>query len=314
MSIQDTEPSGADASLRRLLAAGIAVPGAAATAAPFLPELTAGGRGVQAVLLYGSALWASVRHDNSQPDFIVVTDRAGGWRGRRADRLLERVLPPTIYRVGSGSAWAKVCVVSAEQLKAQTSAQAKDLHLAGRLCKRVALVWRRDAEAQDRVLDAQQAALRTVGRLALDRFRDEVSLDDFMTVLLGLSYESEVRIVEPGKVAALFEVEREHYRAVGRALLETLGARAVDGGGQRFRVSPEAGPRVPAERLLRRSRRRALLRWPKYLATYDGWLDYLLLKLERTGSPVVLTDEQRRHPFLLAAPVLYRLIRAKRVQ
>ena len=36
------------------------------------------------------------------------------------------------------------------------------------------------------------------------------------SALLRLSYESEIRIVEPTKVAALFAAEREHYRAVAR--------------------------------------------------------------------------------------------------
>ncbi len=315
MSIQETAPA-AGASLRRLLAEALAMPDAAAIAAPFLTDLTARERGVRAVLLYGSALWRSVRGDNSQPDFIVVTDRVSGWRGRRADRLFEGVLPPTVYRLSADREVAKICVVTATQLRAQTSAEASDLHLAGRLCKRVALVWCRDGEAQAGIVDAQQSALQTVGRLALSRFRQDVGLDDFVKVLLGLSYESEIRIVEPHKITALFEAERDHYRAVGRALLETLGARPLDGAAERFQLPPDADLqawRSTAERLLRRSRRRALLRWPKYLATYDGWLDYLLLKLERSGSPVVLTANQRRHPFLLAAPVLYRLIRAKRV-
>jgi len=56
---------------------GLTVPGAAEISAPFLPAFTsssAGDRGVQAVLLYGSVLWKATRDKTSQPDFIVVVD------------------------------------------------------------------------------------------------------------------------------------------------------------------------------------------------------------------------------------------------
>ncbi len=176
------------------------------------------------------------------------------------------------------------------------------------------LVWSRDPEARQRIVDAQRAALKTMAGLTLGRFDGPIALDDFLLALLGLSYESEVRIVEPGKVAALLDVEREHYRAVGRALLGALGATPLDASADRFEPPPRAGA-APGElrRFLRRSRRRAYLRWPKYLVTYDGWLDYLLQKLARSGTPVSLTERQRRHPLIFALPILYQMMRTKRV-
>jgi len=223
-------------------------------------------------------------------------------------------LPPAVYRVRDGEAFAKACVVTSEQLRQQTSVAAKDLHLAGRLSKRVALVWARDQAARQQIVAAQASALRTMARLVLNRFPQHVEVDAFMVALLGLSYESEVRIREPGKIQALFEVEAAHYRALGRALLAGLGGEPVDAAATRFQVGAASGA-APGEtrRLLRRSRRRAYLRWPKYLATYDGWLDYLLAKLARSGSPVALTERQRRHPFIFALPVLYRMYRTRRV-
>ena len=307
--------AGAVAALTAVLDAGLAMPGAAQTAAPFLPALTEPARGVQAVLLYGSVLWAPIRGVTSHPDFIVVVDSARGWHRGLSDRLWGAVLPPSVYCLRMGEAQSKVSVVTAGELIAQTSAGASDLHLAGRLSKRVALVWWRDAQARQRIIDAQRAALETMARLALSRFQGSVELDSFLLALLGLSYESEVRIVEPGKVASLFEVERDHYRVVGRALLAALGAVPLDGGGGRFSLPPGVAA-APAEagRRLRRSRRRAYLRWPKYLATYDGWLDYLVQKLERSGGTVALSERQRRHPLIFALPVLYRMFRTRRVR
>jgi hypothetical protein len=213
-----------------------------------------------------------------------------------------------------GDALAKVSVVTARQLASQTAISASDLHLAGRLSKRVALVWWRDPQARQRVVDAKRAALKTVARLTLSRFDAAVTLDDFLLSLLGLSYESEVRIVEPGKLAALLGVERDHYRALGRALLGALGATPVDASESAFQLPPGvAAATGELQRCLRRSRRRAYMRWPKYLVTYDGWLEYLLQKLARSGHQVTLTDRQRRHPLIFALPILYQMMRNKRV-
>lgn len=190
--------------------------------------------------------------------------------------------------------------------------------MAGRLSKRIALVWSRDASARQRIVAAQRGALALMTRLALARFDGpDVELDPFVRTLLGLSYESEVRIVEPGKLAALFEVERDYYRSVGRALLGEIGATATDRAGDHFRLPMDATRWAarPAElrQWLRRSRRRAYLRWPKYLLTYDGWLEYLLRKLARSGHEVSLTERQRRHPLIFALPVLFQMIRTRRV-
>ena len=310
--------SGSGVDLTAVIEAGLSVPGADDTAAPFLPALTAPKRGVQAVVLYGSALWNALRGTSNHPDLFVVVDDLHNFQTGFVDRALGSMLPPTVYNLRSGGAQAKLCVITERQLVAETSVAAKDLHSAGRFSKRIALVWFRDPSARQRIVGAQRAALASLARLALSRFDGPtVDLDGFLRTLLGLSYESEVRIVEPGKIAELFEVERDHYRAVGRALLATLGVTATDGSGHQFCLTADAARWAarPAElrRRLRRSRRRAFLRWPKYLMTYDGWLDYLLQKLARSGHEVSLTARQRRHPLIFALPILFQMIRTRRV-
>ena len=301
--------------LAALVDGALAVPGAQGTARPFIEELvSAPERGVRAVLLYGSCLWPTVQGRASCPDLMVIVDSLTRFHRDVGAALLGTVLPPSVYRLRRGpDVYAKLSVATVTQLKSQCGAMGKDLHLAGRLSKRVALVWARDAASRALVVDAQVAALRTLAPLALSRLGRRVALDRFIDALLRLSYESEIRIVEPAKVAALFAAEREHYRAIARALLADLGAFA-DGASGELVIPPRAtAPTALLARRLRRSRRRALLRWPKYLITYDGWLDYLLKKLERAGQPVALTDWQRRLPLILALPVLFRLATARRL-
>jgi hypothetical protein len=295
-----------------LVDAALEMPGAQGAAQLFLEQLLAPPRpGLRALLLYGSCLWPSVRAEASCPDFIVVVDSLRAFHRNVAAALLGAVLPPSVYRLRGGGTSAKLSVVTVAQLRSQCAAGAKDLHLAGRLSKRVALLWARDAASRALVVEAQVAALRLLAPLALARLGRRVALDRFIDALLRLSYESEIRIVEPDKVPALFAAEREHYRAVARALLDELGARPD--GAELLLPARAIAPRALLLRRLRRSRRRAVLRMPKYLITYDGWLDYLLDKLERTGQPVALSDWQRRLPLVLALPVLLRLATARRL-
>ena len=292
--------------LTPILEAGLTVPGAAEIAAPFLPTLTDPARGVQAILLYGSVLWRAVRGPSSQPDFIAVVPMVHEAGTRVAgDRLWRAVLPPSVYCLRANGTPAKISVVTARALAEQTSPRARDLHLAGRLSKRVALVWARDARARQTVVDAQRAALVTVARLALGR--GVVALDGFLLALLALSYESEVRIVEPGKIAALFEVEREHYRAVGRALLAALRPSRSTRRPPSSALPDGVAHIYETLRMLRRSRRRvpALAQVPRHLRR--------VARIPAAEAGAVGDGGSHRAPaatLIFALPVLYRMVRA----
>jgi hypothetical protein len=287
-----------NAGLRRLIENTLERSDAHAIAAPFLPELARPERSVRAVLLYGSCLWSHLRQPTSHPDFFVIVDSLRAWHGRRWPALLDSVLPPGTYRLRAGAQEAKLLVTSTATLASHCSPAAPDLHHLGRMSKRLALVWARDEESRQLVIDAQAAALRTQAPMALARLGETISVEQFMLALLGLSYEGEVRIAEPGKVAALFDAERDYYCAIGRALLAEKPVRAD-----------------PAQlaRRLRRSRRRAIFRWPKYIWSYDGWLDYVLAKLARTGARFPVTETERRFWFVLGFGVLWRLARGGRL-
>lgn len=298
--------------LRAVLDHALDMPGAAGVAAPFLAQLVLPERSVRAILLYGSCLWSSLRGPTSHPDFFVIVNSLRTWHDRLSHSLLNVLLPPSIYRLRVGGLQAKISVTSEAQIGRHCGIGAPDLHHLGRLSKRVALVWSRDEASRQLVVDAQESALLALARLVRPRLGEEVDVDEFMTTLLRLSYEAEVRIAEHGKAEALFQVEREHYRAVGRELLVRLGAVAGSRAPQR-RLPPITIPPAQVQRTLRRSRRRAVLRWPKYICTYDGWVDYVMAKLARTGDRLSLTPRQRRHPLLFGIPVLWRLGRDGRL-
>lgn len=270
---------------------------------------------IAAILHYGSHLLGMAGAD-SEPDFFVVLRHPhfaldGGWR----DALLGRALPPSLYHplflIDGINRRAKLCVVSGRQLQEETSAQAHDLYHLGRFSKPLALLYARDRAARRLVVEARASALEVLAPLALARIPRRFSLDEFLAALLGLSYLSEIRIAEPGKIERLLASHHRSLTAEGRCLLDVLAAqRLVDIGASTHTHYAAADSRPRLEEWLIRSRRRALLRWPKYLITFEGWLDYLVAKLERhTGERLALSRRERRHPLLLAWPRLLQLHR-----
>jgi hypothetical protein len=74
-------------------------------------------------------------------------------------------------------------------------------------------------------------------------------------------------------------------------------------GAERWR----AGLRLSGAKVL------ATLRWTKHLVTFEGWLDYIVAKVERRlGVRIDLTDRERRWPLLFLWPKFFRVMRARR--
>ena len=66
------------------------------------------------------------------------------------------------------------------------------------------------------------------------------------------------------------------------------------------------------ERYFRRSKRRATLRWGKYVLLYDDWLEYVVRKVERrSGVAVELTPRERRWPLIFLWPRVLRYLRTR---
>jgi hypothetical protein len=54
---------------------------------------------------------------------------------------------------------------------------------------------------------------------------------------------------------------------------------------------------------------RATLRWAKYVALYDDWLEYVVRKVERrSGVALELTGRERRWPLVFLWPKLVRFL------
>ena len=72
------------------------------------------------------------------------------------------------------------------------------------------------------------------------------------------------------------------------------------------------GDRTRILRYFLRSKIRAILRWFKYVFTFDDWLDYIARKAaRRTGLRIELTPLERKLPLLLLWPKVIRVLRQR---
>jgi hypothetical protein len=224
--------------------------------------------GLRSLTLFGSCLSARTRRPDSIPDWLAVVDDVDAvlshlGHGSVARAVARWLPPPTTVA-------PKLNLVEPGQLLGELEAR-RDLYFAGRLGKRTELVWSRDAECTAELERAHAIARATMADVATWGTARDTPLDVLVRRCVALSYEAEVRPERPEKIAALHDAFADWYRATYAPLLE----HALQ--------MPDPGVRA-LERLLRRSRRRSVLRWPKGLVLYDGALRYVAAKLRRART------------------------------
>lgn len=294
--------------------------------------LAAGGEDVRALVFFGSRKSGATPRPSSAYDLLLLTrdyrpvysalGRAGVLRGReRLAAALNRVLPPNQVAVpataADGSAvLAKCAIVSLERLLRETSSARGDHFLAGRLFQPVEVVHVADAATAEQVLDALVSAVAETYGWVRPWLPERFDAAAYARAALRVSFAGEIR-PEPGARAdALLAAQREHHEAVLGQLLADLAAagelRAAEGGWTLARPAG-AGERWRSRLYFRRSLVRATVRWAKHVATFEGWLDFILGKVERhNGGRIVLTERERRLPLLFLWPRLVRFLREKR--
>jgi hypothetical protein len=302
-------------------AAAVPSPVAEALAEALRVEL---GASLAGVVFYGSQLnrTAGARSDW---DFFVLVDSYRAAHRSRLHAQLNRVLPPSVYRrrvaLADGSTPAcKLSIVSMDDLERYTSAAAPDSYVFGRLSKRVSVVLARDERTRRRIVEALARSVALCAAWTLASRREGASIETLAQESVAFSYRCEERVEGPSRAGKLFEADAGHYRAVYRA---ALAAQVATGRVQIGSTGIARWPRSDREGRLdqaavvafvRASRRRARLRWLKNVYTFEGWDDYMLVKLERHQElRIALSDRERRHPVLAAARHYVRLRRSGRL-
>jgi predicted nucleotidyltransferase len=303
--------------------------GSAVVASPVADALVAAlsdelGNDLVGVIFYGSRLNRTAG-SRSDWDFFVVVESYRAIRRGWLDARLNAVLPPNVYRreveLGDGSmAPCKLSIVSAADVDRYTSAFAPDSYLFGRFSKRVALVFARDDLARRQIVDALARSVALCAAWTLVGAEQGLRVETLAQASVAFSYGCEERVEGPSRAQKLFVTDAEYFREVYEhaiAAQVSTGRVQLDPTGLVHRSRSDVERRAERAALatfVRRSRRRARLRWLKNIWTFEGWDDYMLAKIERHQEvPISLSERERRHPLLAALRHYVRLRREGRI-
>lgn len=284
------------------------------------------GNTVVAVIFFGSHLVGTSPGRHSAADLVLVVESYAAFYRRlrsihpmrHAPWLLaavNRILSPNIISLivpdteGPG---CKAIVITERDLASALSAHPADHFCMGRLTQSVRLVDARDEVAGTRIEEVLANARRTAVEWVPLYRQGPFTVTDFARTMLEISYSAEIRPESGGRSAEVFRSQADHLIELYTAVLDEAVAdgRLARDGDRYERVRP-------AGRFLRWRWRfyfwwsevRATLRWFKYILTFDGWIDYLARKIERrTGLRVDVTEAERKWPFLLAWPKIFRVL------
>ncbi len=322
-----TTASLTDPALRAALAAGLDRPPGPEAAA--LAAFLAGAFGptTVAIIHYGSYAQNSGASPESARDFFVIVDRypegyrslAAALHTRFAPAMasrLNRVLPPNVLAVvAPGDARplpAKVAVLSLGDLLRACSVRARDHFVQGRLFQQVQLAWVRDPAAREAVLGAVLEARARTFEWGRPFLPPRFDAEGFARALLETSYAGEIRPEQEERLEVLLQAQRAVLIPLCGALLEHLAARGLlerDGNRYRDPRPPGRRARLGARAYFTGSKARTTLRWFKYVALYEGWLDYVVRKVERrSGVTLRLSPLERRWPLLFLWPKALRFL------
>ena len=319
-----------DPALRAALLRGIDVPPSEDTARLTSFLTRAFGPTTAAVIHYGSHAQSSDARPESAHDFFVMVDRyADAYESLssivrpsyspRTAIALAHVLPPNVislHLIESGRKLrAKCAVLSTRDLRWLCSSRAPDHFARGRLFQHVQLVWTRDARSRQEALEALLDA--RVGTIQWSRpyLPSVFNAESYCRRLLETSFAAEIRPEGGERIAALIAAQRDVVLPVYDSLLQWLVvARIVSQEGNVYRLTTPAGlaRRIASRLWFLKSKARATARWLKYVALYEGWLDYIVQKIaRRSGRTIVLTERERRWPLIFLWPKVIEYVRTR---
>ena len=285
---------------------------------------------VLGVVFFGSRHTAAARSDaHSAHDLFVLVRSYRGFysalhrAGRTAKKpwllaALNLVLPPNqlSLRLGQPVLHAKCSVITLSAFLRETSPLRRDHFCIGRLFQPSQILHPADAETGRQVLLALVSAHAETYAWVRPWLPASFDADAYCRTALRVSLRGEIRPEPSGRAEVLWAAQREEQAPVFARLLEELCVRGElrreEGTTYAVVRRVTVGERLGLEAYFARSLLRATARWLKHMATFEGWLEYILRKAARhTGEEIVLTPRERRLPLVFLWPRLFRYLREK---
>jgi hypothetical protein len=292
----------------------------------------AAGDALVGLVFFGSRRTGAARKDawSAYDAFVVVETypafyeslRGAGLTGKDPAlmALVSGWLPPTQYslRFEDLGIHVKAAVLRYDTFRRETSPGRRDHFCIGRLFQPTRLLHARDGAARQGLLDGLVEAHRETWAWSRPWLPERFDAEAYGRSALRTSMRWEVRPEPAGRADALWEAQRPLQVPVFEALLHELAARGelapVPGAVAEWTPTRPVGAleRLRLELYFRRSIVRSTSRWLKHTVTFEGWLDYIARKASRhTGEPIVLTDRERRWPWVFLWGRLFAYLRTK---
>jgi hypothetical protein len=278
------------------------------------------------IIFFGSRLVGTTPGRHSAADLFLVVDAYlpfyrrlhGSYPMRHGPRLLaaaNRILSPNVISLvpaGTEGPGCKAVVITERDLAKALSPRAADHFCMGRLTQTVRIVHARDDQARARIESLLgQARHATIDWVPLYRV-GAFTVGEFARTMLEISYRGEIRPETQDRSGEVFRTQEAYFAETYGPVLDAAIAegRLMREGDRYARTrNPGAGERLRWRLYFERSKARATLRWFKYVLTFDGWIDYIVRKMERrAGIRVEVTEAERRWPFVLLWPKAIRVL------
>jgi hypothetical protein len=288
------------------------------------------GSACAAIIHYGShAQRSGAKAESAFDFFVIVSDYEPAYVSLAASRgmkrrpstaaQLNRRLAPNVLAIAfpesTPPALAKCAVLSLDDLATATSAAAPDHFTQGRLFQHVQLAWTATPERRHAVLAALAACRARTCDWGLPYLPAGFDRTGYIRALLARSFAAEIRPETSDRIETLTGAQRDSLAPVYDELLQRLEHRNIikkEGVVYRLSAPVPARERRRWDRYFNRSKRRATLRWAKYVLLYDDWLEYVVQKVaRRSGTTVELTSRERRWPLIFLWPRVFRYLRTR---
>ena len=281
------------------------------------------GEALVAVLFYGSCL-RNVDPAEGLVDLYAIVDDYRHAHPGRALRLANAWLPPNVFPLRADTATgqtiqAKCAVLSLADLEHGTALWFQS-YLWGRFAQPSRLVYARDPDVERRILQAMARAVVTFLNQVVPCQPARLDSQLLWQRGLALSYATELRPEAADRPAQLAQHDRDHYRRITRAAASAVPGLQAEAGrddGYLNLATATVRRRAACRWKLRRLQGRTLnvLRLVKAVFTFENGVDYVVWKLQRhLGHPVEISPRMRRHPLIFGWPLLWRLLRERRLR
>jgi len=286
---------------------------------PLLVDIA--GSHVEAIVLYGSHLSGTSPGRYSAYDLVLIVDQYRGfYDALYSAKIIHRspflmtifswFLPPTVIRLspeGDAGALAKCLVIDRSDFERSLRVdRARDHFMISRMIQKVQVVYRKSDVVGEWVRENLQVVRYDVLSWATLWISQPFNSASLAREMLRICYRSENRPESSSRSDAIFLAQqKELVECYSEVLAEAEIKGELEREGDGYRTLLPASKIRRLQRLLyfKMSKLRVTFSWFKHMVTFEGWLPYIVRKVERrTGNQIHLTKIEKMLPVLFLWP------------